>query len=162
MLHKKPANKQPTDEDVIIERVDAMLDIKRPDGPPTLPGSSAGQEIDIFKDLKTAPPISTDLTESEKTDAPQKLDVTHEKPAPKILEHHHGVKVLVPEHKSSEKAVPLKPAESVNLDDKSTDQAVREIEVKESDEILVVEDILAQVRPPVTPPKKSFRSRLFG
>jgi hypothetical protein len=77
MSHKKPAEEPKSEEQQLVERVDAMMDIKRPDNTP-IPAAPApsSEPIDIFKDMHTQPPVET------VTEKPEVVEQTDEGPEP--------------------------------------------------------------------------------
>ncbi|MDL2363324.1 MAG: hypothetical protein QFB86_03010 [Patescibacteria group bacterium] len=85
MSHKKPDSQPSNDEQVLIDRVDAMMDIKRTDAAPTpavAQTSAASQPIDIFKGLKLAPPVE-DIVETD-PEPKSEPEAQQEPSAPKL------------------------------------------------------------------------------
>ncbi len=138
-------------EEVLGKRVDAMMDPRLPDPAPAKPG--AVPPLDIFKDApdevtktaKTAPEVSGKLlqkvdaepAENQPTPAKQKPAQASETPKP------------TPEPQPEREPGPQAAnntvkAQTTNLEDQATDQAVNDIASKEANTMLALQDAVGR------------------
>lgn len=168
MLGKK-AHKQKSEEEALIERVDAMMDPKKPDLAPGSTSKSGDQPLDIFAGLKTKPPIEImDDEEPSEDDDTDSQEPKEEKVEPEIIEEPELTEAVEPESnepESNDAAEPYSVDEATDsslLDDPATDKVVDEIIVSDSDNLLSAEDAIASTKPQVEPKKKGIFGKLFG
>lgn len=164
MAHKKQkATDEPSSYDALVERIDDMMDIKRPDSKPLLKSDGP---IDIFKDTaveKTAPPAPTiDEEKTVPTEEPVEAeDAVVEIKLEPIIKHH----ILAPETPAINEVPavktsvrPNKLSQSGILDDPKTNKAVDEITRAEGDVLFAAQDAAKSADKPAK--KQSFGSRL--
>lgn len=142
----KPGSSEAEDSKVAEQRVDQMLDPRRPDSEPenSEPKAEGGlPPLNIFETPQSAPDVPPDLLpedDAKRTKAP----------APKAAA------------KLQETEAAAEPPEPTNtdLDDAETDKAVDEITTQESDELLAAED--AQIAEAFEPKKPGGKFKRFA
>lgn len=166
MAHKKQKTAdEPSSYDALVERIDDMMDIKRPDSKPLLKSDGP---IDIFKDIavETAPPAPVAIeTKTAPTEEPVEAeDAVVEIKLEPIITHHAlapeaGVE-KVPVAKTS--IAPAKLSQSGILDDPKTNKAVDEITKAEGDALFAAQDAAQDAAKSAAKPaqKQSVGSRL--
>jgi hypothetical protein len=148
---------QLTEEEALIERVDAMLDPKRPDAPVQVASSKDDQPppLDIFKDVPDAPTgtvaVETKSAQKNSTEPPsapplpgkpKKQTMASTEPAVTKTE------ITEPEQPRESPALEDVPAENIPetsiIDGADNDTAVDDIVANEADTVLAVEDAKLQ------------------
>lgn len=163
MAKKKASQPELTPEEAALtERIDAMMDPKRPD-PPSGSAAKGSEPLDIFKDIPDskrpvpevkpdpAPAIASAPTSSAPTvpgdllkDLPETTHPDEPVPEPKV----EAVEPKPPEAEPPEQEpAPEQPAETDPLNNAANDKAVDEIMAKESD------DTLAETEAPAETPE---------
>ncbi len=128
MARKKNAKDQPSAEDQALhERVYEMMELDRSKELKTARSVDAKPSeqtpIDIFKDLKSEPPVV------EAEPAPESEAVPETEPEPEPVE------------------VPIKPSpQPIDIEDAEIDKVVDEVLISEGDDLLAAEDIAAADR----------------
>jgi hypothetical protein len=132
------------EEKVIGKRVDAMMDPRLPDPAPVKPGTVP--PLDIFKDApaeaaktaKTAPEVSGKLL--------QKVDAGPPEAKPKPVRVPKTPKPEPQPEKQPEPQAANDPAkaQTTDLDDQATDQAVKDIASKEANTMLALQDAVGR------------------
>jgi len=134
---KAPAEPE---KDVLTQRVDAMMDPRQPDPatqPEVVPGDKP--EIDIFKEIGTAPKLSPKL---KKTIASIGKDETAnpEEAVPAIVNSVASDTVSEDDNSNQVPDLEAGTLMTSELSDPDTDKAVDDIVVKEGDQVLEAED----------------------
>lgn len=175
MSHKKADHQEPSEEQVLIDKVDAMMDLERQhktevvsSGPaasalaPAASAPASAEPIDIFKDLKTEPPTSG----IEEEPAEPKPVIQTQEPTDALPDKSPDAPPNQPADADQSTDQPLPPlAENVadnnpDLDDTLTEQAVEEVVLAESDALLAAEDIIANNSPPIKPANQGFKVKV--
>ncbi len=146
-----------SEEEVLNKRVDAIMDPNAPD--PSSQKTRAAPAIDIFKDApaevaqatKTAPEVSGELLKDVDKDVIESQQSSLSKPK-KVnpgLKNEKGSKtntVHIKPVAPPESPTKINPPESktIDLDDRATAEAVKDIASKESDTILALQDAIGR------------------
>lgn len=152
--HAQPA----PEEKELIDRVDAMMDIKRTDSAPLISPESSVPPIDIFKDLQTSPPISADEPKLEAVEAePAPEPEPQQNTEPEVELTPNLMPIPATQDQSAATSAP-----DDELDDEKTDQAIDDIILAESDELLAAEDTVNKTAPLLPANKKGLLGKLFN
>lgn len=145
--NRKPA--ELSEEEVLGKRVDAIMDPRLPDPAPVKPGTVP--PLDIFKDApaevaktaKTAPEVSGKLL--------QKVDAgpAEDQPTPAKSKPVQAPRTPKPAPQPEKQPEPqvandTAKAQTTDLDDQATDQAVKDIAAKEANTMLALQDAVGR------------------
>lgn len=148
MRNNKQKNDKPSPEELIEQKVDAMMDTEQPDVPKTPAQTTASElpPIDIFSETVTAPPL----------------------PGAKVPKEPAQAKVSIPAEITPEDAptenTPQGPVEEVAnqpFEDPETDKAVESIVRDDADKLLAAEDAVKTPSAPVKSPGLTTKIKHF-
>ena len=150
MRIKKKKVDAPTPDQILEERVDAMMDPKRPDSVPNEPETATDSTddgtlppLDIFAGATSAPPVPSDLANEVPEEPDEQAGVESGTDGPS------GAEI---------QDVPPEP----QLDDAASDAAVDDIVAHESDTVLAAEDAVLKAQNVHEPkPKKLHHHPVF-